>query len=99
MWLGLIGNLLRALAAYWELKAERYAHDVVEQSRAKLEALVEQRESLRDRGTESDTQLADRVHQRIIVETAHLERLSAKYLRVESGSSSGNNDGNIHSSD
>ena len=79
-------SLMRASAAYLELKKERYAHDVVEQSRAKIESLEEELEKARSFGTESGTQYADRLRERLVDEKEHFERLSAKYLETNKGS-------------
>ena len=82
--LGLVRVLLRTLAAYWELKKERFAHDVIEQSRNKVEVLEDTLEALRDTGTESDAQHADRMRDRLIVERTHLKRISTLYLKTKS---------------
>lgn len=73
--LSTLSNLLRALAAYWELKAKRYEHDVREQSRSRIEALEDELEKLRNTGGLADSLSADRVRDRILTEKAY-----SKYL-------------------
>tara|TARA_Y100000361_G_C11092914_1_gene307426 strand:- start:515 stop:793 length:279 start_codon:yes stop_codon:yes gene_type:complete len=80
----LVTSLAKALAAYWTLKAERYRHDVVEQSRTKIETLEEQIESLRDSGSECDAQYADRLRERIVFEKAYFKHLSAECAKYYS---------------
>lgn len=67
--------LIRALAAYWELRAKRYEHDVREQSRARIEALEDELEKLRNSATGVNTVLADRLRNRILSERAYLKHL------------------------
>jgi len=73
--LGLLKSLLRALAAYWELKEKRFEHDLREQSRARIEALQDELENLRNRGDVSSTIAADRLRNRIYTERAYFESL------------------------
>lgn len=70
-----VSNLLRAIAAYWELRAARYEHDLREQSRARVEALEDELEALRNAGTVGSTLSADRVRSRLITERAYFEHL------------------------
>ena len=74
----LVNSLAKALAAYWTVKAAAYQHDRIELSRSKIEALEEQIESLRDSGTESDAQHADRLRERVVFEKAYFKHLSAQ---------------------
>ena len=86
--LGTVSSLLRALAAYWELKSKRYAHDIREQSRTRCEALEDQLIELRnDEPTASDTLAADRVRDRLLTEKEYFKSLS------DSSASSGVGDG------
>ncbi len=71
----ILSNLLRALAAYWEIKAKRYEHDIREHSRERLEALEDQLNEFRDRGTAIDTHVADRLQNRILTEKAYFKSL------------------------
>jgi hypothetical protein len=73
--LGIVTNLLRALAAYWELRVKCYNHDLREQSRARLEALIDELERLRNSGDAASALSADRVRQRIIAERSYAEHL------------------------
>jgi len=83
-----LGSLFAALASYWELKKEKFAHDVVTQTRARVEVFEEELETLRDAGSESGTQLADRLRSQLLEEKTHLERVSAFYLETTRGNSS-----------
>jgi hypothetical protein len=76
---------LRALVAYIELKKERFAHDVIEQSRSKISIFEEKLEDARDLGLESDAQYADRLRHQILAEKEHLKRISAIYFESKSG--------------
>ena len=71
----ILSNLLRALAAYWEIKSKRYEHDIREHSRERLEALEDQLNEFRDRGTPIDSHVADRLLSRILTEKAYFESL------------------------
>lgn len=73
--LSILSNLLRALAAYWELRAERYEHDVREQSRSRIEALEDELEELRNTGDLADSLSADRVRDRLLTEKAYFADL------------------------
>ena len=67
---------LRALAAYWQLRAVRYSHDLIEQSRDRIERLQDELEEQRNIGTVSSSDIADRLRNRITAEKKHLEYLS-----------------------
>ena len=67
--------LIRTLAAYWELRAKRYEHDVRELSRARIETLEDELERLRNSATGVDTVMADRLRNRILSERAYLKHL------------------------
>jgi hypothetical protein len=73
----LVLGLIEALTAYWQLKKERLGHDVYQQAKNTCQDLEDRLESLRDTGTESDAQLADRLREQLIEEKAHLKRVSA----------------------
>lgn len=71
----ILANLLRALAAYWELKHKRFEHDLREQSRSRIEALSDELEELRSNGSPVHTFAADRVRDRLAHELAYFESL------------------------
>lgn len=71
----ILSNLLRALSYYWELKSKRYEHDIREQSRARVEALEDELEMLRNLGTAGSTLAADRVRNRLVSEKSYFEHL------------------------
>lgn len=82
--LATVSSLLRAVAAYWELRAARYEHDLREQSRARVEALEDELEELRNCGTVGGTLAADRLRNRLLTEKAYFEHLPGS--RASSGS-------------
>lgn len=71
-----VSSLLRALAAYWELKSKRYEHDLREQSRARCEALEDELTELRNLGGTVESIVADRLLDRLLTEKAYFESLS-----------------------
>ena len=73
--LALLSSLLRAVASYWELRAQRYEHDIREQSRARIEALEDELQGLRNSGTNVDSLVGDRVLQRILTEKTYFKHL------------------------
>ena len=73
--LSIISNLLRSLAAYWELKHKRFEHDLREQSRSRIEALTDELEKLRSSGTAFDALTADRVRDRVATELAYFKSI------------------------
>ena len=74
--LGILSNLLRALAAYWTLKERRYEHDLREMSRARMETLEDQLTELRNSNPDAATTLtADRVRDRLLTEKTYFESL------------------------
>jgi len=74
--LSIVTQLLRALAAYWELKAQRYEHDVREMSRNRIENLEDELEKLRNSGDLGDSIVADRLRDRLITEKTYFKHLS-----------------------
>ena len=72
-------NLLRALAAYWELKAKRYEHDLRENVRNRLEELEDELENLRNDNSIGATLAADRLRDRIRDERRYAKHLSVAY--------------------
>lgn len=82
--LSTVSSLLRAVAAYWELRAARYEHDLREQSRARVEALEDELEDLRNTGTVGSTFAADRVRNRLITERAYFEHLPGSLAAARS---------------
>jgi len=83
--LTILPNLLRALSAYWELKSKRYEHDIREHSRERLEALEDQLNEFRDRGTPLDSHVADRLLSRILTEKAYFKSLPSSSASDRSG--------------
>jgi len=67
-----ISTFARAFAAYWELKAKRYRHDVREQARNSVEALEDELQILRNSGGIADSLIADRLRDRIVRERTYL---------------------------
>jgi len=84
--LATVSTLLRALAAYWELRAARYEHDLREQSRARVEALEDELEALRNAGTSADSLAADRVRNRLLTEKTYFKHLPGASASAEGGS-------------
>ena len=70
-----LANLIRARAAYWELRLKRYDHDIIEQSRSRLEALQDRLTGLRNSGDPADALVADRMRDRIRAEKRFLKHL------------------------
>lgn len=81
----LLSSLLRAVASYWELRAQRYEHDLREQSRARIEALEDELQGLRNSGTNVDSLVGDRVFQRILTERTYFEHLSGSPAAINKG--------------
>ena len=83
--LALLSSLLRAVASYWELRAQRYEHDLREQSRARIEALEDELQGLRNSGTNVDSLVGDRVFQRILTEKTYFKHLPGSATAVDQG--------------
>ena len=83
--LALLSSLLRAVASYWELRAQRYEHDLREQSRARIEALEDELQGLRNSGTNVDSLVGDRVFQRILTERTYCKHLPGSATAVDQG--------------
>ena len=83
--LALLSSLLRAVASYWELRAQRYEHDLREQSRARIEALEDELQGLRNSGTNVDSLVGDRVFQRILTERTYFKHLPGSATAVDQG--------------
>jgi hypothetical protein len=83
--LTLLSSLLRAVASYWELRSKRYEHDMREQSRERIEALEDTLQELRNRGTNIDSLVADRVLQRIITERTYFKHLPSSRPATDKG--------------
>ena len=81
----LLSSLLRAVAFYWELRAQRYEHDLREQSRARIEALEDELQGLRNSGTNVDSLVGDRVFQRILTEKTYFKHLPGSATAVDQG--------------
>ena len=79
---------LRALAAYWQLRAVRYRHDLIEQSRNQIKKLEDEIEKQRDIGTVASTDLADRMRDRLRRERGYLKYLSNAGLKAGGGNES-----------
>jgi len=82
--LAAVTNLIRALAAYWELRLKRYDHDIIEQSRSRIETLEDELTTLRNSGNAVDTINADRVRDRIITEKRFFKHLPNSGTAVRS---------------
>ena len=83
--LALLSSLLRAVASYWELRSQRYEHDLREQSRARIEALEDELQGLRNSGTNVDSLVGDRVFQRILTERTYFKHLPGSATAVDQG--------------
>jgi uncharacterized protein (UPF0262 family) len=83
--LALLSSLLRAVASYWELRSQRYEHDLREQSRSRIEALEDELQGLRNSGTNVDSLVADRVLQRIITERTYFKHLPGSAAATDKG--------------
>ena len=83
--LALLSSLLRAVASYWELRSQRYEHDLREQSRARIEALEDELQGLRNGGTNVDSLVGDRVLQRILTERTYFKHLPGSSVAVDEG--------------
>lgn len=83
--LALLSSLLRSIASYWELRAQRYEHDLREQSRARIEALEDELQGLRNSGTNVDSLVGDRVFQRILTEKTYFKHLPGSATAVNQG--------------
>lgn len=83
--LALLSSLLRAVASYWELRAQRYEHDLREQSRARIEALEDELQGLRNSGTNVDSLVGDRVLNRILTERTYFKHLPGSVAAVNKG--------------
>lgn len=71
----IVAALLKALAAYWSLKAARLQHDLREMSRNRIEELEDEITNLRNDGSVESTLLADRLRQRLITEQEYFKHL------------------------
>tara|TARA_R110000851_G_scaffold9766_3_gene36068 strand:- start:269 stop:544 length:276 start_codon:yes stop_codon:yes gene_type:complete len=83
--LALLSSLLRAVASYWELRSQRYEHDLREQSRARIEALEDELQELRNSGTNVDSLVGDRVLNRILTERTYFKHLPGSATATNEG--------------
>jgi hypothetical protein len=83
--LALLSSLLRAVASYWELRSQRYEHDLREQSRARIEALEDELQELRNSGTNVDSLVGDRVLNRILTERTYFKHLPGSSAATDKG--------------
>ena len=83
--LALLSSLLRAVASYWELRSQRYEHDLREQSRARIEALEDELQELRNSGTNVDSLVGDRVLNRILTERTYFKHLPGSATATNKG--------------
>jgi hypothetical protein len=96
LWLGLVSNAVKALGAYWELKAERFTYDLISDLEKECDAIQEKIETLRDAGTNADSELADRLRIRLRRKSAYLERISTKYFKDTGGATGADTGRDLH---
>ena len=71
----IVAALLKALAAYWSLKAGRLQHDLREVSRNRIETLQDELAKLRNDGTPESALAADKLRDRLLTEQEYFEHL------------------------
>ena len=84
---GIIKNVLRALAAYLELKNKAFYYKIVTDSRKKQKDLFNEIETLRSSGTNDSNDRADLLRDELLDEQRHLKHLSAAYSESPEGDS------------
>ena len=84
---GIIKNVLRALAAYLELKNKAFYYKIVTDSRKKQKDLINEIETLRSAGTDASNDRADLLRDELLDEQRHLKHLSAAYSESPEGDS------------
>ena len=84
---GIIKNVLRALAAYLELKNKAFYYKIVTDSRKKQKDLFNEIETLRSTGTNDSNDRADLLRDELLDEKRHLKHISATYSESPEGDS------------
>ena len=77
MFFSLLISLIEGLSAFFKLKAESLASDLVEKSEKRQADLIKQIEVERDKRTEESAQQADLLRSRLDYEKAKYEKLLA----------------------
>lgn len=77
MFFSLLISLIEGLSAFFKLKAESLASDLVEKSEKRQSDLIKQIEAERDKRTEESAQQADFLRSRLDYEKAKYEKLLA----------------------
>ena len=84
---GIIKNVLRALAAYLELKNKAFYYKIITDSRKKQKDLFNEIETLRSTGTNDSNDRADLLRDELLDEQRHIKHLSAAYSESPEGDS------------
>ena len=84
---GIIKNVLRALAAYLELKNKAFYYKIVSDSRKNQKNLINEIETLRSAGTDASNDRADLLRDELLDEQRHLKHISATYSESPEGNS------------
>ena len=82
---GIIKNVLRSLAAYFELKNKAFYYKIITDSRKKQKDLFNEIETLRSSGTNDSNDRADLLRDELLDEQRHLKHLSAAYSESSEG--------------
>ncbi len=77
--MSLIGNALKALHAYLELRNRTFYYDIFTKSKEKQRKLIYEIEKYRGDQTDSSTQLADLLQSELIAEKQYIKHLSTFY--------------------
>ena len=84
---GIIKNVLRALAAYLELKNKAFYYKIVSDSRKNQKNLINEIETLRSAGTDDSNDRADLLRDELLDEKRHFKHISTAYSESPEGDS------------
>jgi hypothetical protein len=85
MVISLITNLIKAICTYFELKNKSFYYDILDKSRKRQNSLVEEIESLRDKGDAKSTDAADVLVLQLVEERKWIKHISNTCFEIKSG--------------